>query len=769
MRRPLCIAALCLVVIAALRLDTEERAGPGSGGMAVNQPAFGDPVGAVGQVYQKDETSIYIKSAVLFRSAVFGQKIPFQQSLICETDQAQDIPLGCFVALEGEFAPVSRAANPGEFDAAGYYGIMGIGGRIRKTVIVRQSGSCWRIREGLFRLKCFLKERLYRIMPEKEAAFMSALLLGDKKGMDSSVKDLYRRNGILHILSISSLHITIIGMTVYRLLRKVGVPVCPAALSGSILLLLYGGMTGFGVSACRAIGMYLIKMFGEAVGRTYDMLTALAVMGAAMVMKNPLYLHSSGFLLSFASVLGIGILYPVISSGNVREQDRGDWNARTKRLSVWKCRILNSVSQSFFASLSITVATLPVQLWFFYEIPVYSVFLNLIVIPFMKPIMITGLLAMAVPGLWWLGMADCLILQGYEFLCGCFDRLPFHTWNPGRPAAVWVAAYYLAVLAAAAAVKYLRTEKIPVKAFGVGLLCLAVLLLGIRPPSKNSITFLYVGQGDCILVRTSSGQNYVFDCGSTSRSGVGKYVLIPCLKYYGIRNIDALFLSHPDADHVNGALELLSMGRENNITVRQLVLPGIEERARQEQLGELAEAAQKADMHGAVLVGYLSAGEAWDCGGAVFTCLHPERSAKGENPNAYSLCFLVEFREERRRGSEGGTEKYGWNALLTGDVEGSGEKAMIEELGKRADKEVWVLKAAHHGSRNSTSRELLDLVSPKLAVISCGSGNRYGHPHRELLERLEDSGALVVRTDQTGAVTVFYEDGGIGMRVYCLP
>ena len=96
---------------------------------------------------------------------------------------------------------------------------------------------------------------------------MSALLLGDKKDLDSELKDLYKRNGILHILSISSLHITIIGMTVYRLLRRIGLPICPAAVGGSVLLLLYGGMTGFSVSACRAIGMYLIRMFGEVAGR----------------------------------------------------------------------------------------------------------------------------------------------------------------------------------------------------------------------------------------------------------------------------------------------------------------------------------------------------------------------------------------------------------------------------------------------------------------------------------------------------------------------
>ena len=232
---------------------------------------------------------------------------------------------------------------------------------------------------------------------------MSALLLGDKSELDGDLKELYKRNGVLHILSISSLHITIIGMSIYRLLRRTGLPVWPCALAGSVILVLYGCMTGFSVSACRAIGMYLIKMGAEILGRTYDMLTALGVMGAFMAVQNPFYLQNSGFLLSFSSVLGIGVVYPLLmpqsSSGKGREsrlwggKRSGTGAAEPVRefLSGAGRGLGNALQQSFYASLSITLATLPVQLRFYYEIPVYSVFLNLFIIPFLKPMMITGL------------------------------------------------------------------------------------------------------------------------------------------------------------------------------------------------------------------------------------------------------------------------------------------------------------------------------------------------------------------------------------------
>nr|WP_300789935.1 ComEC/Rec2 family competence protein [uncultured Acetatifactor sp.] len=894
MKRPLFLAALFLVVIAALRLGAGGAEDVPPGYVSAKELEAAQELLIAGQVYQKDETSIYLKSVVIYDSnapgqsaGVSGQGIPCAENFICEMQGEADIPLGRTVAVQGIFAPYSHATNPGEFDAAVYYRTLSVGGKLRKAQMKACGEDWWPVRNGLYELKCLLKERLYRIFPEKEAAVMSALLLGDKKDLDSELKDLYKRNGILHILSISSLHITIIGMTVYRLLRRIGLPICPAAVGGSVLLLLYGGMTGFSVSACRAIGMYLIRMFGEVAGRTYDMLTALGVMGAVMVAWNPYYLQSSGFLLSFSSVLGLGVVSPVLAlspgrnpsasagrakkppgktskptGGSLTERLRGNplriqgnplqvqgnplqvqgrlFQAQGQSLGIreaaggmgaalWEgCRGLGrGLLQSAMASLSITLTTLPIQLWFYYEVPVYSVFLNLFVLPLMKPMMITGLLAMLVPGLGVLGGIDYIILQSYEFVCGCFDRLPFHTWNPGCPKVWQIAAYY--VLLAGVVLLRSRRKRKEEAAERMGLtgdwgqrkedgrpgtvgkrmggvpgmagngkkaylpepdgavvgraggragrmrrwpvepcaLAAAVLLFALRPAPENSVTFLDVGQGDCILVRTASGENFLFDCGSSSRSGVGKYLLLPYLKHEGIQNIDAVFLSHPDADHVNGAVELLKMGGENNITVGQLLLPAIREDARQEQLGELVAAAEQASQSSPVPVGYLRAGMSFGCGSADFTCLHPGESLGTEDVNAYSECFYVEFWESAGdvQGREG--EAPDWTLLLTGDVQNEGEAALQGELEARDIRDVSVLKAAHHGSKNSTPKELLERLSPRLTVISSGRNNRYGHPHAELLERLEESGTVIAQTARYGAITVDFAHDGVRVSAFC--
>lgn len=781
MRRPLFMLGVCLVIWTALRLGGGREGIGETGGACAGRPSpaesltNGEVLQVTGQVYQKDENGIYLQSVVVLRSNAYGQSaadpqqhIPYQENFICEIPRAMTVPLGSVVTLKGVFSPFSRAGNPGEFDFCAYYGAMGIGGRIKKAEILSREDGHWFIREGLFGIRSRLKERLYRIFPQDEAAVMCALLLGEKGDLDGGLRDLYKRNGILHILSISSLHITIIGMSAYRLLRKASVPPCPAAAAGCLLLLLYGCMTGFGVSACRAIGMYVVKMLAEAVGRTYDMLTALGLVGAVMVSCNPGYLLNSGFLLSFASVLGIGVVYPALLPP--KDNKGRKVPGRPEAVLSRPVRLGKALGESALVSISITLATLPVQLWFYFEVPVYSTVLNLLVIPFLKPMMITGLLALMVPGLEFLGCVSCAILEGYRLGCGVFDGLPFRTWNPGRPEIWQVAAYYLLLLGVVAAGNF-RKGKVRrgntvsglrrLAGIRICLPCLAVLLLGVRPPSENSVMFLDVGQGDCILVRTSLGRTYLFDCGSSSRGGVGRYVLVPCLKYYGIRRIDAMFISHPDSDHMNGALELLRSGKESGITVGELVLPAIENGARGEQFGELLDAAAHAP-GGPVPVGYLSAGDRFCPGGAVFTCLHPGEGFAADNANSYSLCVYVEFGEE-------GDAREGWSLLLTGDVEGKGEEALLEEIRARNIRPVTVLKVAHHGSRNSTSGELLERIKPLLAVVSCGSGNGYGHPHEELLERLEECGTHSMRTSWSGAVTVTFRRGAVLARPYIAP
>lgn len=456
--------------------------GAGTGGDAV-LPPDGSPVRITGRIDTRTSEVIILQCISLIHE---DQTYSYSGKLQCELDNMKtamitagavtgeeaSLKIGQQIILEGTFSHFATATNPGEFDVQRYYAAKGIGGRVRKSQILAVGEKYSFLREKLYGFRQVLHDRLAEVFPAKEASVMQTLLLGEKEELDAEVKALYQKNGIAHILSISGLHITLLGMGVYRLLKRLGLPVRAAAVGGAMLLLMYGVMVGMNVSASRAIGMYLLQMLGIFVGRTYDMLTGLGLMALLLVIQEPERLFDVSFLMSFGAVLGICILTPVLS-GDGRERD-ADAELEVKGISAWLRtvadifgdsayernkyregwrkvayegiqRMVSTVKGGFAASVGVILFTLPVQLWFFYEIPVYSVLLNLLVLPFMSVVVAGGILAL-IPGLGLVGTVDCLILWWYEWICGRFEELPGAIWCVGRPEVWQIICYYVGIL-----------------------------------------------------------------------------------------------------------------------------------------------------------------------------------------------------------------------------------------------------------------------------------------------------------------------------------
>ena len=859
MRRPLFMACLCLVMALAIgRILT----GADTGGNGV-LPPDGSPVRITGRIDTRTSEIIILKSISIIQN---DQKYSYSGKLQCEltnTQEAQNLRLGQQIALEGVFSRFDAATNPGEFDVQAYYAGKGIGGRVRKAQILAAGEDYSFLREKLYVFRQVLHDRLARVFPEKEASIMQTLLLGEKEELDAEVKALYQRNGIAHILSISGLHITLLGMGCYRLLKRLGAPVRVAAAGGAIVLLLYGMMVGMSVSASRAIGMYLLQMLGVFVGRTYDMLTGLGVLAVVLVLQQPERLGDVSFLMSFGTVLGICMLTPVFAGdGRERNDDaetasgavsgleekqksggksgpgtmsgtgkKSDFDAergmresgsgycglpawlrtvadilsdsayeRNKYREGWRKevyegvrRVVSAVKSGFAASAGVILFTLPIQLWFFYEIPVYSVLLNLLVLPFMSVVMAGGILSL-IPGLGMAGTVDCLILWWYEWICERFGELPGAMWCVGRPAIWQIVIYYAGIFLLIFGKKYAEEWKLRgVMAHRNRFLCrittviILILFVGLLTGNfgrGSRVTFLDVGQGDGIVVETVQGA-YLFDCGSTSRKKIGEYVLKPYLKSRGVQSLRGVFVSHPDEDHMNGILELLENGGEWGITVEQLFLPAIAEAERREAFEKLLVAAE----HAGVPVSYIKCGDEIRDSRLRLLCLHPEENTTLADANAYSECFYVEVFAKKDFGVDAGKI----SILLTGDVEGEGERQLTQELlalqepqepqessgsqkpqksresqEQRGQGEVKVdiLKVAHHGSGYSTSSEFLAAANPTAAIISCGRNNSYGHPHAETLQRLEDAKVPWYCTTDYGALTITVDSHGNRLRGY---
>lgn len=267
----------------------------------------------------------------------------------------------------------------------------------------------------------------------------------------------------------------------------------------------------------------------------------------------------------------------------------------------------------------------------------------------------------------------------------------------------------------------------------------ACILLLHKPKEEKSlqISVLDIGQGDCIFLRGERGGTYLIDGGSTDVKQVGKYRILPFLKYRGISRLDYVLISHGDADHSNGVEEILQDER-GGVKIGKLVLPPKE--YWEERLERLAQMAQEAGVE----VYTIGQGEEIREGKLQITCLFPQEARKGEEVskgNEASMVLEVSYGA--------------FDMLLTGDLEREGEKKFVEDTRERyRKKKVEVLKVAHHGSRHSTSDEFLDSIQPDYAIISSGFQNRYGHPHKEVLKRLKKEGSRILQTQEGGEVFI---------------
>lgn len=758
MRRPLCCVCVAFVATVFFYLRMSPPPEP------VHDLPEGERITLVGEVCQKEYKTedqkttfvIQLKNARRWDSSL-GKYVERAESgkVICyleAKDGLTEPKAGSTVAVEGAVSYFDRARNPGEFDAQEYYQILGVDFRLYKAKL-RTEGSRYSVyHELLYQIRCHFEGIFDRALAPKDASIMKAVLLGNKTGLDAQSRQLFQKSGIAHILAISGLHITLLGMGFYRLLRRVWIPQPVCAVVSVVLMVAYGDMVGMSSSAYRAVFMFGMQLAAQLLRRTYDMLTALALAVMLILSEQPLYLYHAGFQLSFGAILGVGCLSEVVSPVK-----RGK-----------KQRLADKIVLSLCGSLSIFLVHFPMMLCVSYEFPIYSFLLNLVVIPAMSFLMAAGLLCLgvgslpAVPGA---GMAKLMglvchgILSAFERLCVISLKLPFANWIVGRPEDWRICVFGAVVLFLYAAHHYgkriSRGKACEKRGISIGLpfpvklmtVLAAVILISDSPVDGVSMTFLDVGQGDCIWIESAKGEHFLVDGGSSSKSKVGTYTMIPYLKYRGVSKLDAVFLTHLDSDHTSGIMELLESSSDNRndtdsgIRISRLCISGavIEDEA-YEKLTALCDERE-------IPIYHLKAGDRIEAHGLWFEVLHPQAAYETDSRNAYSLVMKLETED-------------GVTALLTGDVEADGEHAAANRLGKEVDfAGIDIYKAAHHGSRYSNTEELISLVKPELAVISCGEDNRYGHPHIETIKKLEDIGSDIRITKDTGAIMIRIKNG----------
>ena len=671
----------------------------------------------------------------------------------CYIDDMQDYKLGQTVAVQGFLALPETAENYGEFNAYEYYSRQGYTYVLYQAKIVTAGDKYDVILQALYQIKSFAMERLYQYLCTDDAGIMAAMILGDKSNIASDTKALYRGVGIYHILAISGLHISMIGGLLYRILKYMRCkPVVAVTLSLGIILL-YGVMIGMPPSAFRAIIMYGFGLVAPLLQRSHDKFTSLAFAGACLIITQPLFMLDAGVQLSFLAVLGIIGLYPTF-------------------LGIYRNHM--KIADGLWVSFAVTYMTLPIIMLSYYEVPIYSLLVNACVLPFVPLLLGLGLLVavgMGIPDIVLQIAADVIhcILFFYEKTLHLFDALPGNRYVTGAPPVIRVILFYVILFALIFGVNKIKRKLLiqslkSERAYWDGqqeeyerqqrsirkkmrhvrlvqILLMSFLIVFLLLPEHRDccITFIDVGQGDGVCVEAED-KVFLIDCGSTSENNLGTYTLIPFLKYKGITQIDGWFLTHPDSDHISAWTELCAEEDMGGIKVDTLYLPAVLET----EFSDVMKAAKEND----VKVVLLEEGDVLSYRKTVWNILSPDINHVYSDENGASLVLYLQYDN--------------FSGLFMGDAGIQAEQSVVEA----GIHDVTMLKVAHHGSGIETNTEaFLEDMHPQIAVISCGKNNSYGHPHTEVIQRLEKCRSEIYRTDLSGQISIEIKGNKMHIKV----
>ncbi|MGM9580338.1 MAG: DNA internalization-related competence protein ComEC/Rec2 [Anaerovibrio sp.] len=663
------------------------------------------------------------------------------------------------VAVSGTVRALHDYGNPGRMNREMTYFSQGIHARMtadKYSLKLQQEEGDWY--DQLLRLSARVRaaylDYMERAMSRQDAAAIFAMLFGGYQGIKPELLEAFTATGIVHILSVSGSHITLMAGTAGIIGRLLHLPGRVTTGLAAVTILFYSLLAGAIPPVIRSALMGLLTLLALAMGRERDAQHILGLTALGLLIYAPPLLYDISFQLSFGATAGLLYIAPVL---------RGYFR---KRLPVF-------IADSLAVTIGAQVSVLPVIAWYFNVISFSSLLANLVITPIVELIIVVGLLAGLAGSL--LPFAGRLVFMGAGVALGAVYELsrlvaalPFsQVYVPSF--GIWGCLMYYGALGwlllpsgcrgqARRGLVELIMLYLPDKWRSAGktdkqkiavLLLVLLLFIGgwkMCRPGDLQVHFIDVGQGDAALVITPHGHAFMVDAGGVREGGydIGRMVDVPYLLHYGVRQLDYIFLTHAHDDHAAGVRGILG-----KIPVK------------------------------AVMTGHEGAGEYLKVFGRgdaarLEKLLAPLRENTSMELDGVRIEIL--YSPDRRDVVEGNVQATGnefsnlirvsyGNAsfLFTGDLVTAQEAELLRrgtQLGST------VLKVGHHGSRTSSSEAFLQAVNPRWAVISCGYANSFGHPHKEIVQRISDvTGAELLRTDEKGAI-VFRTDGK-SMKVEC--
>ena len=644
---------------------------------------------------------------------------------------------GDLVRVQGRLRRLPRRRNPADFDLSSYLRSRGTYATlsVTDTADVALLGHRLTQTERLVvPAQWYVRNQLARLIPTDEArAVLEALVLGDRSGLEAETRERFARTGLMHLLAVSGLHVLLVGMVLYGLLRPAllrlrlgwkAMEVSRAAATMT-LLLLYMMLAGANASVVRAVVMTGLFIGGTVLQRSSHPLNTLGAAATILLLARPGHLFEAGFQLSFAAVAAIVTLHPLIY-----ERMPETWLSKP---------LYRSLVTTTTVSTAATLGTMPVLLYHFGQAPFAGLLLNLAAIPLTALTLAAGLTALGL-GRWFafgaevFGAAADVLARGLLF-----------TAEMGEAALGWatVQTYVRdpwSLLAMAAALLMLAQWPRPRLRWRLGATALGLATMGLwssvltgAHTPRFDVIFFDIGHGDAALVTLPNGRHLLIDAGGRDAfSDQGARTLLPHLERFGIRRLNAVVVTHPHSDHLGGLPALLRAA-----PVHRVLHNG------QEYASTLfAETTHLLDSLG-VAHQAVGAGDTIALDPSVLLqVLAPEATgATDEDANNASVVLRLVYDQT--------------TFLFTGDVEAEAEQRLVARYGAILQSDV--VKVAHHGSRTSSTPALVEHATPDtaqatMAVVSVGSSARFDLPDEEVLWRWQARGATVWTTVRQGAI-----------------
>jgi competence protein ComEC len=649
------------------------------------------------------------------------------------------------IRVGGRLDDLPAVRNPGEFDYGGYLRGRRVFFRLfadgRSGVEVYRGDTA-----GLsciaYRLKSEIVRRFERSVEDRAArSVILALVVGDRSGIDKDVEERFRRTGLLHLLAVSGLHVLIVGMIFYQLLRPMllrfglsrNVAEATRTIATAMILALYALVTGLPASVVRAVVMAVLFMAAAVFQRSAHSLNTLGVSVIVLLIARPPQVFEPGFQLSVAAVAAI-----------ISLQSRFESLFRTDKSEGY---IRQTIRASTTVSLAASAGTLPVLLFHFGSVSFAGLILNTVAVPLTSATLASSVTTAGAAGLsegigLILGQTSQLFAQFLLFLVEHGE--PYFRWAYVEWPVSNVIAISALVVSLFAIAQWPRPRsRWRLLSLVLTLLCSAIVVDAGRGAlrARLSVLFLDVGQGDAAVIRFPNGKTLLLDAGPRSPyTDAGMYTILPLLQRNRIRRLDGILITHPDSDHLGGLPAIL-----RNVDVGRIIHCGLAHGsalyAETVALIDSLEIPYSAARTGDTL--------AFDSSTRVHI-LHPDRPLPDEKPNASSIVMRLQ---------------YGRTAfLMMGDAEAAAERTIVRRYGDLLD--VDVVKIGHHGSETSSTPILASRAfgSDPIAIISVGKRNRYGLPDSSVVRKLFKEGALVRRTDRHGAVWLESDGSGVVER-----